>query len=91
MAKVSLETRKKISKTMKKRWQEKEYRENQIKSTIGRKLTDEHKENISKARQGIELSDKTKYKMSEYQSKRPKEVKDKQVKSSNHGRNSGIV
>lgn len=77
---MSEETRAKISETVKKRWKDKEYR-NKVTKAHKHKLPKEWKENISKGMTGIKRSEETKMKMSNYQSNRPKSVKDKQVKS----------
>lgn len=77
---IDEETKAKISVTVKKRWQEKEYRE-KVSNAHKHKLPKEWKENISNGMIGIKRSEETKKKMSGYQSNRPKEVKDKQVKS----------
>lgn len=77
---IDEETRKRISESVRKRWQDKAYRE-KVENAHKHKLPKEWKDNISKGMCGIKRSDETKKKMSKYQSNRPKEVKDKQVKA----------
>lgn len=77
---ISEETRKKISETVKKRWQEKEYRE-KVSNAHKHELPDEWKRNIAKGMTGVKRSEEIRKKMSEYQSNRSKEVKEKQVKA----------
>lgn len=77
---VSEETKKKISNTLKKKWKEKEYRENMC-NAHKHELPEEWKNNISKGMKGVKKSEETRRKFSEYQSNRPKSVKQKQVKS----------
>ena len=77
---MSKETRKNISESVKKRWQDKSYIE-KVKNAHKHKLPDSWKKNISKGMSGMKRSDETKAKMSTYQSNRPKEVKQKQVES----------
>ena len=77
---IDEETKRNISETVKKRWQEKEYRE-KVSNAHRHELPEEWKKNISSGMVGIERSKKTRKKMSNYQSKRPKYVKQKQVDS----------
>lgn len=62
----------KISETIKKRWQEKEYREKVV-NAHKHSLTEEWKENISRSMIGVKKSEETKKKMSKYHLNRPKE------------------
>ena len=71
---MSKETRKKISKSLKERWQDKFYREN-VKNAHKHKLNDSWKKNISKGMSGMKRSDETKAKISAYQSNRTNEHK----------------
>ena len=84
---MSEEQKRQISKTLKKRWKEKEYRENMC-NAHKHPLPDKWKENIAWSRVGVKVSDKTRKKMSEVQKKlsltreydrspRPKEVREK--------------
>ena len=77
---LSKETKEKISESLKKKWKNKAYRI-QMCEAHKHELPKEWKENISKGMTGIKRSDDTKKKMSNYQSNRPKEVKQKQVNS----------
>lgn len=77
---MSKETREKISKSLKERWKDENYRVNMCKAHK-HELPEEWKTNISKGMKGIKRSEETKKKMSNYQSNRPKEVKQKQVES----------
>lgn len=77
---ASDDTKKKISVSLKMKWNEREYRIKMCKAHQ-HPLTDEWKENISKGMTGVRRSSETKKKMSEYQSNRPGIVKLKQVES----------
>lgn len=77
---MSQETRKRISETMKRKWKEKEYRENMC-GAHRHDLTEEWKRNISKGMKGKKKSEKTKKRMSEYQSNRTREHKENFKKS----------
>ena len=77
---VDEETRKRISKSLKKRWKDKTYRE-QMCEAHKHELPESWKKNISRGMNGIKRSEETRKKMSNYQSNRPKEVKQKQVES----------
>lgn len=77
---IDAETRKKISETVKKRWQEKEYRE-KVTNAHKHSLPDSWKENISQGMLGVPKSKETRMKMSKYQSNRPKEHEEKFRKS----------
>ena len=77
---MSRETREKISKSLKERWKDENYRVNMCKAHEY-ELPEEWKANISKGMKGIKRSEETKKKMSNYQSNRQKEVKQKQVES----------
>lgn len=78
----TLEHREKISASIKKLWENREYREKQIKSHKGNPVTSEHRNNISKAlkgtkkpkgfRVGIRHSDEGKHNMSMAAKNRPK-------------------
>lgn len=58
---MSKETRKKISESVKKRWQDKSYIE-KVKNAHKHKLPDSWKKNISKGMSGMKRSDETKAK-----------------------------
>lgn len=72
---IDEETRKRISESVKKRWQDKSYRE-KVSNAHKHKLPESWKENISKSMTGMKRSGKTKTKMSIYQSNRTKEHKE---------------
>lgn len=69
---MSQETRKQISKIMKNKWKEKEYRESMC-DAHKHELTEEWKKNISKGMKGKKKKKSTRVKMSNYHSDRPKE------------------
>ena len=71
---IDEETRKRISESVKKRWQNKSYRE-KVSNAHKHKLPESWKENISKSITGMKRSDKTKTKMSIYQSNRTEKHK----------------
>lgn len=73
--KIDEETRRRISESVKKRWQDKSYCE-KVSNAHKHKLPESWKENISKGMTGIKRSDETKAKMSAYQSNRTEEHKE---------------
>ena len=79
---MSEETKKKISESVKKRWQDKEYQD-KVSKAHSHTLPDSWKQNISKGMSGVKKSEETRKKMSVAQkkNKQKKSVIDKQRKS----------
>lgn len=74
------ETRRKISESVKKRWQDKKYKD-KVSKAHSHPLPDSWKQNISKGMTGIKKSEETRKKMSIAQKENQKKIANKRIKS----------
>ena len=77
---IDEDTRRKISESVKKRWQDKTYQD-KVSKAHSHKLSDEWKENISKGMTGMKKSKETRKKMSKAQRNKSKQTLEKQSRN----------